>query len=173
MTAQTGQPDAAWRTLSLVNDWIRHAEAKASLTLAADGVVGTLLYNLATGQAKYGVVLQACIALCSVLAFASGLLAAASLWPRLRRRGAPTNALYFDHIARSNPDVTAYVEHLQSIVADDDKLVRQIAAQVWANSRVARRKFALTGLALVGLILATVALALTALATALPSSLIP
>src|SRR5262245_9128545 len=101
MTVQTvdGPADAAWRTLSLVNDWVRHAEAKASLTLAADGVVGTLLYNLATGQVEYNLTLKACIAVCSVLIFASGLFAAASLWPRLRRREEPVNALYFDHIA--------------------------------------------------------------------------
>lgn len=175
MTAQTvgGQTDAAWRTLSLVKDWVRHAEAKASFIFVADGAVGTLLYNLATGRAEYGKVLQACIALCGVTVFASGLMAAASLWPRLHRRGTPTNALYFDHIARGEPDASTYVQRLQSILADDDRLLMQIAAQVWANSRVARRKFALTGLALVGLIVATAALALTALVASLPSNLIP
>lgn len=39
-------PDQAWKALSLVNDWIRHAETKVAATLAAAGVSGGLLYSV-------------------------------------------------------------------------------------------------------------------------------
>lgn len=42
-------PDQAWKALSLVNDWVRHAETKVIATLAAAGVSGGLLYKLAHG----------------------------------------------------------------------------------------------------------------------------
>lgn len=42
-------PDQAWKALSLVNDWVRHAETKIVAILAAAGVSGGLLYNVAKG----------------------------------------------------------------------------------------------------------------------------
>lgn len=40
-------PDQAWKALSLVNEWVRHAETKVAATLAAAGVSGGLLYSIA------------------------------------------------------------------------------------------------------------------------------
>jgi len=42
-------PEQAWKALSLVNEWVRHAEGKIIAALAAAGVSGGLLYNLASG----------------------------------------------------------------------------------------------------------------------------
>ncbi len=40
-------PDQAWRALSLVNDWVKHAEVKLGVVLTATGVSGGILFNLA------------------------------------------------------------------------------------------------------------------------------
>ena len=42
-------PDQAWKALSFVSDWVRHAETKIIATLAAAGVSAGLLYSLASG----------------------------------------------------------------------------------------------------------------------------
>ncbi|WP_190814252.1 hypothetical protein [Saccharopolyspora pogona] len=38
-------PDHAWKTLALVNEWIRYADAKAGVTLAFTGVLATMVFN--------------------------------------------------------------------------------------------------------------------------------
>ena len=40
-------PDHAWKLLGLVNEWIRHSDAKAGVTLAFTGVLGAMAFNLA------------------------------------------------------------------------------------------------------------------------------
>lgn len=43
---KTPNPEHAWRTLVLMNEWIRHSDAKAGVTLALAGVLGTMVSNL-------------------------------------------------------------------------------------------------------------------------------
>ncbi len=38
--------DQAWKALSLVNDWVKHADAKRGVVLTAAGVSGGVLFNL-------------------------------------------------------------------------------------------------------------------------------
>jgi hypothetical protein len=42
----TPDPDQAWKALSLVNDWVRHAETKVAATLAATGVTAGVLFAI-------------------------------------------------------------------------------------------------------------------------------
>lgn len=39
-------PDHAGKALGLVNEWIRHSDAKAGVTLAFTGALGTMTFNL-------------------------------------------------------------------------------------------------------------------------------
>jgi hypothetical protein len=160
----------AWKAVGLVNDWVRHAETKAATTLAASGVIGGVLYNLVKAQTDIGLTLTIAAPLSAALAVAAAVCAVVALWPRLRSREAPTNALYFDHIARRHPKSAAgYIRELKEMIADPDVLLDHLGQQVWANARVARRKYRWAGWALVALMGAALALAVVALKLALLS----
>ena len=138
----------AWKAVGLVNDWVRHAETKAAATLATSGVIGGILFNLVKNQTEFSLTLKIFGPVCGALAFAAAIAAVVALWPRLRATEPPTSLLYSDHIARKYPrdnQFTEYVAALKGLVADPDSLLEQLGQQVWANARVARRKFRWAG----------------------------
>lgn len=160
----------AWNAVGLVNEWVRHAEAKAATTLAASGVLGGVLYNLVKDQAAIGWTLKIAAPASAFLIIAAAVCATVALWPRLRSRDAPTSLLYFDHIARRHPTSSKpYIDELKALVADPSQLLEELGQQVWANARIARKKYFWAGLALVTLLGAALALAAVALKLALAS----
>jgi hypothetical protein len=154
----------AWRVLGIVNEWVRHAEAKAGLCLAGAGFVGGALFQLVSdSDRRDDRLVQALAATCALWVCAACLFAGLSLWPRLRDRATPASAIYFDHIARQHPrDGRAYVERLRTSLAEPDRVMTEVATQIWANARVARRKFRWAGLALLTMLLALATLGATA-----------
>lgn len=160
----------AWKAVGLVNDWVRHAESKAATTLAAAGVVGGVLYNLVKDESDFGIVLAIAAPVAAALAIAGAVCAVIALWPRLRNNEPATSSLYFEHIARRHPDSSAaYVVELRELIADPGRLLDQLGQQVWANARVAKRKYRWAGIALVAVMGAALALAVVALRLALNS----
>ena len=77
------EPDQAWKALGLVNDWIKHADAKVGATLGFSGVVAVLLYNLVKTEDDPGWILSVVTVLCAVALVAGGGSAALALMPRL------------------------------------------------------------------------------------------
>jgi len=180
-------PDQAWKALSLVNDWVKHAEAKVGATLATTGVVGVMLYNLVKAQNTPGPLLSVFAVVCAVAVFLAGCSAALALMPRLtivsrierlkairRDRKAPTdestespedpvNVLFFSNIAKAyDKDSPSYIEVLRALTSDREQLTRQIAHQVHANATVAHRKFTWADRAIKLLVLALIALSAVA-----------
>jgi hypothetical protein len=159
------EPDQAWKALSLVNDWIKHAEAKVGATLAASGAAGVMLYNLVKDKNSPGFWLSVTVVACAATIIGAGLSATLALIPRLsiariarvrKKRDIntavndnlahvsedPVNLLFFSNIAQHySDDGPSYIEVLRSMTADPEKLTRQIAHQVHANATVAHRKF--------------------------------
>lgn len=160
----------AWKAVGLVNDWVKHAETKAAATLAAAGVMGGVLYNLVKSQTTFDCLMRLAAPVCGLLIVAAAGCAILALWPRLAGNESPTSALYFDHIARKHPhSPIEYVKELRALVLAPDELLTQLGQQVWANARVARRKYRAVGWGLVFLFSAGAALALVALDLALRS----
>ena len=79
----TPSQDQAWKALGLVNDWIKHADAKVGATLGFSGVVAVLLYNLVKTEDDPGWILSVVTVLCAVALVAGGGSAALALMPRL------------------------------------------------------------------------------------------
>ena len=162
----------AWKAVGLVNDWVRHAETKAAATLATAGVIGGVLYNLVKNQTEFSLTIKIFGPTSGGLAFGAAIASVIALWPRLRPSDDPTSLLYFDHIARKYPkdhQGPEYVSALKALVSDPDRLLEQLGQQVWANARVARRKFRWAGWAMVGLIGSALALAVVSVRLALLS----
>ncbi|MEV6190674.1 Pycsar system effector family protein, partial [Streptomyces albidoflavus] len=155
-------PDHAWKALSLVIDWIKHAETKAGATLAAAGVTGGVLYNLVKDVQGPSSWLIISAILCALAVLTTGLCAALVLWPRLRMKEDPTSLLYFHHIARGHATSDSYAASLLPLTSDIEALVSEIAKQSWANSKVAHTKYMWGGHAIRLLLLALAMLSLTA-----------
>lgn len=152
-------PDQAWKALGLVNDWVRHAEAKLGLTVAAAGVTAGVLLNLVKDRHEPGGLLLIFAFLCGLSALLAGVCAMLGLLPRLsvlpKRKKAKAstdeeaeadvvvvNPLYFHDIAtKYGDDVPSYQQLFQALTSRPEELVSHIAHQVHANSVVALRKY--------------------------------
>jgi Family of unknown function (DUF5706) len=179
-------PDQAWKALSLVNDWIRHAEAKATATLAAAGVTGGVLYNLVQPQNRPSLVLDVIATINALMIIVSGGSAIMALVPRLKVRKSkpintntsatsrlqgsgilvtedPVNLLFFRDIARHyRGDAPTYTQVLSTLTSDPVRLTEHIGQQVHANSDVAHRKYGWANRAAICLALDLIALGITA-----------
>src|SRR5687767_8433933 len=112
----------AWTAFDQINQWIRFADAKASVLLASSCVVGGILLSRSpspdldiltrTRGVLWGVGMIA-VAL-------SALFSLLALQPRLRiKRSEPNSLLYFDHVARRyKSDPTAYLAVFNEAAAD-------------------------------------------------------
>lgn len=137
------QNDDAWATYSQVNEWIRFADVKATALLAVSGVLGGLLISSAPAGTCTGCQTQRILyAIATGAVVLSTVMSLVALVPRLGRRDRAASLLYFDHIARRNPhDRKEFILAFLAMVDDPAALRHEIAAQVWSNSQVARRKF--------------------------------
>lgn len=139
-------PDTAWKSLSLVTDWIRHAEIKAGAALAASGVAAGVLYNVTKDVMTWTGPTATAVTVCVILLVAAAACSGAALRPRLRTGLPGKSHLYYRDIASAHPKVpngaATYVSALQGLAMDKSNVVAEVAAQVWANAHVATRKYA-------------------------------
>ena len=143
----------AWRLLNSTNEWVRFADAKAGGALAGAGVlVGALasaglsdkFSTAPTGAVVFG-------ALSGFAAIIAAALAVYALIPTLRV-GEPVSLIYFEHVARKyRHDSKGQAEAVRELLEDEDRYFEAVAAQVWANSVVARGKFIASSWALTAL----------------------
>ncbi len=135
-------PDQAWKILSLVNEWIRHADSKVGVTLAFTGVMATMTYNLAsaTGLSAPATIITFVIA--GLLLVATGIFCACTLLPRIDDGDIPReerSRLYFSSIA-ARYSRTQYQHEIYKLANDPVALTREIADQIHANSKIADTK---------------------------------
>ncbi|GAA1223483.1 hypothetical protein GCM10009676_01040 [Prauserella halophila] len=134
--------DNIWKALTHTHELVRLADTKAGLVLAASGVLGSILTRRGTSPGLWGSnparAVLLVLALCLVLV--STFLALRVFVPRTRMTGV-TSLLNFDNVAArfDNPDEFARVS--RSLFTHDEQLQRALAEQLWATSRIARRKF--------------------------------
>jgi hypothetical protein len=165
---QRPDPDHAWKALSLVNDWIRHADTKVGVTLAATGVTAITLANVLRGTTSPSPWLLACAILSGLLLLVAGSCGVAALVPRRKigKRTTPeahTNLLFYKHIGKAYEGRSArYAEALARLTMNEHELTAHLAHQIHANSAVADRKFTWADRAIKALAGAILVVALTA-----------
>jgi pycsar effector protein len=155
--------DDSWKQLQQVNEIVRYADAKAGLILTLNGVlVGLVVVRLQSGfVAEHPVPAAALVVAVALLTISVGFDIAAVM-PRLFAPGQQSSLLHFDHVAVAYAGrVGDYIDDFVTLAKDPEQLQREIAAQVWANSMVARRKHRCVqwGLRFLGAALAVVVLA--------------
>jgi hypothetical protein len=156
--------DDSWKQLQQVNEIVRYADAKAGLILTLNGVlVGLVVVRLQSGGffADHPVPAGAMAIAVALLTISVGFDIAAVM-PRLFAPGQQSSLLHFDHVAVAYAGrVGDFIDDFVSLSHDPEQLQREIAAQVWAKSVVARRKHRCVqwGLRFLGAALAMVVLA--------------
>lgn len=170
--ALASAPDEGWRVLLLINDWIKHADAKIAGTLAAAGVSAGVLYNVAQGVKSPPLQTTVGIITTSVMLLFTVVFAGLALRPRLWTRAPAISKIYFEHIARAYPKSSfchksrdksnAFVVEFTSTISGSDRMAREVAAQVWALAHVAAAKYRWINLAIVFSFISMLSLAITA-----------
>lgn len=132
----------AWKTLHQTTDLIKVADAKAGAVLAADGVLGGVLMRTLpatddwTTRWLYVGLLLSSLGLASV----SAVSALRVFAPRLNTDPSQS-LLYFANIATQYPTSDDFAPAFRELLEDDEQLQLSLTEQVWATSRIARRKF--------------------------------
>lgn len=166
-------PDHAWKALSLVNDWIRHGDAKIGVTLAVTGAAGVMLFNLVKDAPDPSCRLKVAGVLAAVALLSAAGSAVIGLVPQIRvgRRREPeayTNLLFYKHIAHGWDGKAAdFVRELGALTFSKQELTKHIGEQVHANANVARRKYEWADRAIKALAGGLLFVALTAIARVL------
>lgn len=162
----TPDPDQAWKALSLVNDWIRHAESKVGVVLALGSIAAGILYNMVKNQSDAGMILSVVAVICAVCIAGIAGCAAIALIPRKKpQRSAEevTNPLFFGDIAsKYYGDGLSYEAVLHALTGNATELTKHIAHQIHANAIVAHAKFTWTNRAIYALFGALATLAVVA-----------
>jgi len=145
--------DDAWRLLNSTNEWVRFADTKAGGALAGAGVLAGALATAGLSD-KFDKAPDAAV-WCGVLAGIAALVAAGlavyALIPTFRV-GEPVSLIYFEHVARRyRKDTDGHAAAVKELLADEDRYFKEVAAQAWANSVVARGKFLASAWALTAL----------------------
>lgn len=131
-----------WRTLQMVNEWIRFSDTKSGIIVTLIGVIYTIIYSnsneiyqyLISSNLSIGISLMGII-----LSIISGFYAFKCLNPRLKNPN-PKSMIYFGHIATHN-SYKKYLDFSISILNDDQKIIEQLAEQVYVNSTISWNKF--------------------------------
>ncbi|MCP2031152.1 hypothetical protein L1277_001243 [Okibacterium sp. HSC-33S16] len=137
-------PDHAWKALTLVNEWIRHSDAKAGVTLAFTGALGTMTFNLANGFEYRSLLFDALVVTACALLVLTGALCAWTLTPRVNDKDADRDAinrLFFASISRNFKGRRQhYGDVLHTLTADPAELTKDLADQIHANAKIATVK---------------------------------
>lgn len=138
--------EAMWRLFGEINEWSRAADFKASVVLAADGVILVAAAALAAvGGSGIGAMLlsrrlvSVFLLLTLVNAIISSASAAVCLVPPFGE-AEPESVLFMNYIARHFPDASSYEASIRATLTDADANLRQISHQVWSVARIFRKK---------------------------------
>lgn len=137
-------PDHAWKTLALMNEWIRHSDAKAGVTLAFTGVMATTTFNLVKDFTPRTAVFDSLVVIACLLLIFTGALCGWTLTPRVKDKDADRDAinrLFFASIHKNfRGKRQEYSEVLHLLTSDPVELTKDLADQIHVNARIATAK---------------------------------
>jgi hypothetical protein len=140
--------EAMWRVYGEINEWSRAADFKASVVLAANGVLIVAAAALASSAGSFSALLRnflvgICFFIVLVTVVISCAYAARCLIPPLKE-GDITSLLFYGYIAAHFPSAHAYEKAVRQSLIDADDNLSQISHQVWSTSRIAKKKIEYT-----------------------------
>lgn len=132
-----------WKTYDVINGWIKFSDTKAGAILAANGAILTIAFSKSIDNKDF--ILDNQFLLISLsLGFLFGLIsmifAILCLGPTLRI-GESKSLIYFGHIAQKYDSFNRYKIDVAASFRDESGSIDQITNQVWANSKIAWKKY--------------------------------
>lgn len=137
------QEEHLWEIHKLACEWVRFADSKASIILTAQGVMASFTlpaimpYAHAFVEQKAILIPMTLSALCALVSCFFGIRA---IIPRLNV-GAPQSNIFFGHVAKKHPIVVTFGPEVMAMVADTNSVQAELSMQIWANCKVAWRKY--------------------------------
>lgn len=131
-----------WNIHSSNNEWIRFSDAKAGVLITVYGVIITIVYSNA--DKVYSAIsdnktLSFLSIILVLLALISIALCFMTLNPSLKNDN-PTSTIYFGHIKEKYADYEEYHNDVTTKI-DSNEFDKQIAEQIFVNSKIAWSKF--------------------------------
>lgn len=137
-----------WLILQNNIEWLRFAEAKASIILTCYGVLFTIFYTNANDIFKSvehpGITLVFVI-LFAISSLTSIVAAFLAVRPRLKNSN-PTSILYFRHINKKFDTPAAYKQAAHANLDDEGRYTDHLTEQIHSISKVADSKYVCTGI---------------------------
>jgi hypothetical protein len=135
--------DTMWKTYESINGWIKFSDTKAAAILAANGAILAIIFSKSIDNVDF--ILDNQFILISLsLGFLFGLISIIFALLCLRPTlciGEPNSLIYFGHIAKKYDSCNRYKIDVAATFRDESGSIDQITSQVWANSKIAWKKY--------------------------------
>ncbi len=131
-----------WQIYTTINEWIRFADTKAGVALAAHGAVFTVAMPAIMKEKQYfsqHPFLTCNMVFCTLCAVVSVFYGIRCILPRLNV-GEARSLIFFAHIAQAYDNSDSFAAHSRKHFRDADGYEVQVLDQIWANARVAWSK---------------------------------
>lgn len=136
--------DSMWQTYNAVQEGIRHSDSKAEAVVGIVGVVAGIMLSALASSGNVSFSQRPLLFILLVLGIISG---AAALYFAIRCLsptldvGEPTSLLFFGHIAKLYDTAQSYQRALDKAFVNDNDILEHLTSEVWANSKIAWKKF--------------------------------
>lgn len=132
-----------WKILNKTTAWIKFSDTKAIVVLTVYGIIITIIYSNSKDVYEYlsnstfSIILSIIVVILSILSLLFSFLA---INPRLKNSNA-NSIIFFGHIQEKYKNHSDYYLQSQQILSDENEYEKQIAEQVYTNSKIAWKKF--------------------------------
>lgn len=136
--------ETLWKTYNVINEWIRFSDTKAGAILAANGVIASIVLSKLPGYKVFlndHLMLLILLILGIITTFISIISSIICLNPTLKIGSKTNSVIFFANIAENFETYNEYEKNALDVLTDEKHAAAQIAQQVWANSKVALKKY--------------------------------
>ena len=136
--------ETLWKTYNVINEWIRFSDTKAGAILAANGVIASIILSKLPDHQVFlneHLTLLILLMLGITTTFISIILSIICLNPTLKIGTKTNSVIFFANIAENFQTYDEYEKNALDVLIDEKHAATQIAQQVWANSKVALKKY--------------------------------
>lgn len=136
-------PELLWKIYEDISGLIKFLDTKAAAILASNGAIIAVVFSKILDNSEFLLnhkMLLSSLIVGLIFGFASIYYAICCLSPSFDS-GKTRSLIYFGHIASDYDNHFIYKWNAARAFGNDSEISNQIAYQVWANSRVAMKKY--------------------------------
>jgi hypothetical protein len=134
-----------WNNYILTHDLIKFSDTKAAAILAADGVIALIIFANISNIKDYIVndnTIQLLFIIGTISYCGSFFFAVLSIIP-ITQIDKENSILFFGHIAKNFKSSQDYENNAIKKLGEDNALISEICQEIWIDSLIAQKKYAL------------------------------